>query len=444
MVKFILLFVFSTRLAVANYDTTLLSLRAEQLPSLPEEQRSFNSISADPLNLIHDDFAIPSYFREATEFWFAIYTKYSSDQVVVHHRESHSLIFDVIDVTGLLGKPRAKRIADARKRLTDLLKHLSKSNGACPDDDQRQYCLEILKVLQQYGLVTPKTTKERAKFYLELASSVRSQSGQKNFIQNGLAQLAPLAPKIDHLFKLFDVPGELIAIAFLESSFNTRARSRVGAAGVWQFIKTTGQQFFTVTPKQDDRLNPLISTLGALQMLKQNQKIAGRWDLAIWSYNSGLRHILEAKKELKTSDLKLSHFLENYEHPRIGFASKSFYSSFLALVHVLAYHQWLIEKSTDHRTLQISAKDIYFYVMLCKTSPSFIYDALKKTSPDIEELNTHLSPRYKNTQYPRGTIIVSDRPLTERRYFKVPEQNYTNRYPRNWSRLISRYSCSTK
>jgi membrane-bound lytic murein transglycosylase D len=447
MVKYFIFFLLLSGHSFAN--NTILTLRSENAPQLKLTSPHFqlDDFKNDPASLVTDEFSIPDPFYEATSFWFNIYTNFTTDQVVLHHRDRPSIIFQVIDVTGLRDRTRANAIAVKRNELASLFDFLSKNDGKCAGQTTTINCQQLLDVLSKSGISPPTLKKEIEKYFQNLKSAIRSQSGQRDMILQGIHNLIPFEKKISQIFGLFEVPGELLAIAFLESSFNTRARSTAGAAGVWQFIRTTGSQYFSITQKHDDRLNPLISTLGALQLLKQNHRRAGRWDLAIWGYNSGLRHVLDAKKKLKKEDMDLHFFFENYSHRTIGFASRSFYPSFLALVYALAYKKVIyLDRSVVpvSSPLRVDSDNIKFYVFLCNTSPKFIFDSLRNTSPDLVELNSHIHRRYHSTNLPRGTIFVSDRPLTSRRYFEVPPQNYTNRYPKNWRLLLRNQSCSTR
>jgi membrane-bound lytic murein transglycosylase D len=447
VVLFISFILFFTLESLHASSPLLISSRSVSLSEkLNSHQASRHELFlSDPKKLVSPDFDIPKELLEPVTFWFLIYTEYSSQQVVFHHRDRPLLILDVFDVGTLRDAARSAAIAARRGLIESTLLELSKSpNGACPKPPANEFCTTLLDNLKRSDTKIPNSAKARSEYFLELKASLRSQSGQKDFINTGLTHLYPFEVKLTQIFQLFDVPGELLALAFLESSFNTRARSRVGAAGVWQFIRTTGSQFFVISQRQDDRINPLVSTLGALQLLKQNHKTLGRWDLAIWSYNSGMRHVLDARKFWKKEEFDLVYFLNNYNNPRIGFASRSFYPSFLALVYALAYKKDIYfnrDMTPVSPFITIDRDNLHFYVFLCQTKPNFIFNALSTTSPDLRELNTHLLARYHNTNFPRGTIFVSDRPLTDRRYFKVPPENYTNRYPKNWLRLLGSRNC---
>lgn len=387
-------------------------------------------ISTDPLNKINNEFGIPRYFQDSTHFWFKIYTVYTSQESVLHDREHLSLIYGSVHEKDLPSESLNSR----QKRFKKALLHLATSDKPC------ELCPEVLNALSNSSVKIPKDKNKRQKFFKQRAQSLRYQTGQKDMILKGLHFSYPYRKKIDEIIKLYEIPSELLALAFLESSFNLNARSRVGATGVWQFMKIIGQHFMIVTPKNDHRLNPLLSTLGAFQLLKQSRKLVGRWDLAVWSYNSGTPAVQKAQDKLGGSSMTLADMLKDYQSDRIRFASKNFYSSFLALVHALAYKDYLFHGELPDNN-KIDADHIEFYVSKCSFRPTWFFSLLKNNSPKIKELNTHLRKRYHKTKYTRGTILISDRKLTQRRYFKVPHKNYTNRYTKNWRYLIKGQKC---
>jgi membrane-bound lytic murein transglycosylase D len=236
-------------------------------------------------------------------------------------------------------------------------------------------------------------------------------------------------------FEAFKAPPELIAIAFLESSFNPRAVSRAGATGAWQFLRRSCKSFMKLNNYVDHRLNPLLATFGAIYLLKQNKQILRNWDLAITAYNAGPGHFIKGRRKLRMRAPSLELLLEKYEHPNIGFAVKNYYSEFLALVYTLAYKTEIFKNNLKETrsTLNVSQDHIAIYVARKRFRPKNLFNRHKKISPDLRHLNRHIK-KYR-TLYPKGTIFFSDVELESRNFRKLKLKQLLNRYPKNWHKL---------
>ncbi len=111
-----------------------------------------------------------------------------------------------------------------------------------------------------------------------------------------------VARKMNIYFPLFEkylakhnMPDELKYLAIVESGLNPRARSRVGAVGLWQFMPATGKSFkLHQTWYADDRMDPEAATEAACLYLKQLYGIFGDWHLALASYNAGPGNVRKA------------------------------------------------------------------------------------------------------------------------------------------------------
>jgi membrane-bound lytic murein transglycosylase D len=98
----------------------------------------------------------------------------------------------------------------------------------------------------------------------------------------------------EHLAK-YNVPLEIKYLAIVESALNPRAKSRVGASGLWQFMYPTGKQFnLEVSSYVDERFDPLQATDAACQYLSSLYTIFGDWSLVLASYNAGPGNVSKA------------------------------------------------------------------------------------------------------------------------------------------------------
>lgn len=85
-----------------------------------------------------------------------------------------------------------------------------------------------------------------------------------------------------------DLPSELALLPFIESAFNPQAVSSAKAAGMWQFIPSTGRYFeLKQNAFRDDRRDVLASTKAALDYLEKLYGMFGDWHLALAAYNWG-------------------------------------------------------------------------------------------------------------------------------------------------------------
>ena len=92
-----------------------------------------------------------------------------------------------------------------------------------------------------------------------------------------------------------DIPLEMKYLSIVESALNPRARSRVGATGLWQFMYSTGKQYkLNVSSYVDDRSDPIKATEAACKFLSKLYDIYGDWDLALAAYNSGPGNVNKA------------------------------------------------------------------------------------------------------------------------------------------------------
>lgn len=104
-------------------------------------------------------------------------------------------------------------------------------------------------------------------------------------------------PIFEEALESYQLPLELKYLPVIESALNPGATSRVGAAGLWQFMIATGKQYgLEVTSLIDERRDPIKASYAAARYLKDLYEMFGDWTLVIASYNCGPNNTYKAIK----------------------------------------------------------------------------------------------------------------------------------------------------
>jgi membrane-bound lytic murein transglycosylase D len=108
-------------------------------------------------------------------------------------------------------------------------------------------------------------------------------------------------PMIEHIFAEEGVPDELKYLAMVESGLKPGAESWASAAGIWQFMPTTGRAYgLTINPWVDERLDPVKATRAAAKHLKDlHRMFDGNWLLALSGYNCSPTKIRRAMRKVR-------------------------------------------------------------------------------------------------------------------------------------------------
>ncbi|WP_046755309.1 LysM peptidoglycan-binding domain-containing protein [Kordia jejudonensis] len=149
-------------------------------------------------------------------------------------------------------------------------------------------------------------------------------------------------PMFEQELDNYNIPLEVKYLAIVESALNPRARSRVGATGLWQFMYQTGKEYdLNVSSYVDERSDPEKSTKAACQYLATLYKIFGDWDLALAAYNSGPGNVSKA--------IRRSGGYVNYWNirPNLPRETAGYLPAFLATMYIFEYadeHGFQVEK----------------------------------------------------------------------------------------------------
>ena len=283
-----------------------------------------------PVRYISEEFYLPQGLEYQYRFWFVVYALMSAQNYAIHSRVHPGVIFEIVDAEATAvslyspGIEGARAIGSRVAYYTDLLhkmQTLANHRRAFTQPDMQR----VEKAMNHIH--------EKNK-YARAADEIRVQRGQREFLQKGLADAALYMPWIHKEFDAAGLPRDLANLAFVESSFNIDALSKAGASGVFQIMPYVGRGYdMLVNEAIDERNDPVKSARAAAQILKDYYDRTGSWPLAVTAYNHGITSMLSAMKKLDTSDL--GTIVANYEKASFGFASKNYYTCFLAMLAVV-------------------------------------------------------------------------------------------------------------
>jgi membrane-bound lytic murein transglycosylase D len=251
--------------------------------------------------------------EQRVEFWKKIFTQYGKDDIVIHDTFHVNLIYDVADDASVNAK--LSRVRDA---IREVAANLNDVESLSP------LARRIHTAIDEQGV---DLTASRVS---ALADSIHRQRGTKERFRQGVIRSGKYVEAFRDIFERQGIPGELALLPLVESSFEN-VRSRVGAVGMWQFMRSTGRLYLRINNRVDERLDPMKATNAAARLLKDNHKALGVWPLAITAYNHGRGGMLRAQKE-HGSDI--TRIISDYRGPVFGYASMNFYAEFLAALEV--------------------------------------------------------------------------------------------------------------
>ena len=102
-----------------------------------------------------------------------------------------------------------------------------------------------------------------------------------------------------------NMPAEIALLPFIESAFVTKAKSGVGASGLWQFMPATGRHYgLEQTPLYDGRHDVYAATDAALNYLEYLHGLFGDWSLALAAYNWGEGNVGRAVNRARAQGLE--------------------------------------------------------------------------------------------------------------------------------------------
>ena len=190
-------------------------------------------------------------------------------------------------------------------------------------------------------------------------------------------------PMFEAEFDNYNIPLEMKYLSIVESALKPKARSRVGATGLWQFMFATGKEYdLDVSSYVDERSDPISSTSAAAKYLSRLYKIFGDWDLALAAYNSGPGNVNKA--------IRRSGGYKNYWNirPNLPRETAGYVPAFLATMYIFEYAEEHGFKPERPPFQLIQTDTVHVKQMIT------LDQVAETTGVNIEELQ-FLNPSYK-------------------------------------------------
>ncbi|AUC82967.1 LysM peptidoglycan-binding domain-containing protein [Lacinutrix sp. Bg11-31] len=209
-------------------------------------------------------------------------------------------------------------------------------------------------------------------------------------------------PMFEREMDNYNIPLEMKYLSIVESALKPRAKSRVGATGLWQFMFATGKQYgLDVSSYVDERSDPIKSTKSAATYLAKLYQIFGDWDLALAAYNSGPGNVSKA--------IRRSGGYKNYWNirPNLPRETAGYVPAFLATMYIFEY-------ADEHGFVQHKPQFNYVETDTIHVKQMITLDQVSEFTGVKMETLQFLNPSYKLDVIPF-----------------IKGKNYTLRLPRN-------------
>ena len=196
----------------------------------------------------------------------------------------------------------------------------------------------------------------------------------------------------EHLDK-YEMPLELKYLSVIESGLRPTVKSRVGAAGLWQFMYRTGRMFGLDNDSYvDERMDPLKATDAACRYLKYLHGLYGDWSIALAAYNAGPGNV---NKAIRRSGGQMNYWKLR---PYLPKETQMYVPNFISMLYMMTYYP-------EHNIVPKEAK-VYLHEVdtVCLSSSiriSHLDTLIGLNAEDFEYLN----PVYKTDVVPKTSPI---------------------------------------
>jgi membrane-bound lytic murein transglycosylase D len=267
-------------------------------------------------------FQKPGELEPAVEFWRKTYASWHRSEVAFHDDRYMDVIYEVMVLPGDV----AESLTTDQKAIVSQRRDFWKAQLAGLENKLRYNA--PLNTSDRQLIAKLQSSNQQINSVLNgAAERVRSQRGIRERFKRGLEISGRYDSKFRKIFREAGLPEELALLPHVESSFQPAAKSSAGAVGMWQFTKSAAKTFMPGNGRLDQRLDPFASAYGAARYLSYAYGKLGDWPAAITSYNHGIGGMKRAQSQ---AGRNFPNIVATYDGPAFGFASRNYYSQFLA------------------------------------------------------------------------------------------------------------------
>jgi membrane-bound lytic murein transglycosylase D len=344
-------------------------------------------------------FPRPAALEPQVKFWTRVYTEVDTHSGFIHDDLRMDIVYQTIKVpSDLSSRERRRRVERSIQSYRDIVAKLATGARQSLNDEEQR----VLALFPE-GVTTAELK--------AAAQRVRFQLGQSDRFRSGLVRSGTWKPYIYEQLDKQGLPRELAALPHVESSFDPTAYSKVGAAGLWQFMRSTGVRYMRIDHIVDERRDPFLATDGAVRLLAENYGNVETWPLALTAYNHGVAGMRRAVLQQKTTDI--ATIVRQYQSRSFQFASRNFYTAFLAALEIDTHPEQYFPGLKIN-----SPSDTGVVVVPDFMKTDTLADALNLRESTLRELNPALAdsvwggdklvPKGFRLRVPRDTFAVAE------------------------------------
>jgi len=234
----------------------------------------------------------------------------------------------------------------------------------------------------------------------------------RNYTRMILERKDVFFPLFEETLNAHGMPDDIKYLSIIESGLNPKAKSRVGAMGLWQFMPATGKMYkLNYDNYIDERMDPEQSTVAAAKYLKSLYQMFGNWEVALAAYNCGPGNV---RKAIRKSGGK-NTFWEIYDH--LPKETRSYVPQFQAMMYIMRY--------AEHHNLHLEEPTYPIAYEKVKFNQSLNFESLSQISgiciEDLEALNPSIQSRMIPSEHQNIALNV---PKTKVNYIFSNQENF--------------------